>query len=311
MLLNRRQGISYILRTLKVSVSLNKKEGKTLNTFILQLMHTELKRDTLKKQLTWNLHRSHQSLPVSLSFCLLVQQADFRRCTPSLSCNSCSWYNAYCLRTTGDLQPCSCSCYLPFPNQDHADTYTAENLTKLMKDAEQQWWRSVPWKPTGIWLCDPEPISSNSGIFVFGNPCPWSLTAHTVRLRVWLHQSWGRRRECWWMKGVPCSVSPADRGCMESWEWVCSRLIWFWKQSGICEEEQTTAKARSLDFQSSGTVFFLKSFRDSPPLKFSSTTSPHFCSSDDSMTYRMDFCRDQYWSASLVKILLLFTGEKS
>lgn len=131
-----------------------KKEGKTLNTFILELMYTELK-DTLKKQLTWNLHRSHQSLPVSLSFCLLVQQADFTRCIPNLS----FILAADTMHTAWELLAIYCT--LQFPNQDHADTYTAENLTKLMKGAKQQrWiWRSVPWKPAGIWLCDPEPIS--------------------------------------------------------------------------------------------------------------------------------------------------------
>lgn len=40
---------SCIFRTLNVLVPLNKKQGKTLNMFTLELMHTKLKRDTLKK----------------------------------------------------------------------------------------------------------------------------------------------------------------------------------------------------------------------------------------------------------------------
>lgn len=58
-------------------------------------------------------------------------------------------------------------------------------------------------------------------------------------------------------------------------------------------------------WQSSGTVFSKGS-----PLRFGNTTDPSsLCSSDENMTYCMAFCRDQYRSASLENILLLFSGE--
>jgi len=38
-------------------------------------------------------------------------------------------------------------------------------------------------------------------------------------------------------------------------------------------------------------------------------TLPHLCSSDENMTYRVDFCWDQYRLASLENILLRFMGE--
>lgn len=78
---------------------------KTLNKFTWELMHTELKRDTLKKQWTWTSHRSssHQSLLGSVLVCLLAAASRLQKLHSKLVFYSCSQYNAHCLRAIGKL----------------------------------------------------------------------------------------------------------------------------------------------------------------------------------------------------------------